>query len=135
MDLGKRLNRKNSSHQPMKLHSIPLEYGWDKEYEGIFYFMDRLGHPVQQLEWDQKLWWVHIETLITLLKGYQMTGSENLKWFDIVHRYTWEHFKDDKFGEWFGYLNRRRDPAAPERRKMERMLSCAPRPVSMLENS
>ena len=29
--------------------------------------MDRLGQPCQQLEWDQKLWWVHIETLIPIL--------------------------------------------------------------------
>jgi len=27
-----------------------LEYGWDKEYGGIFYFMDILGKPTQQLE-------------------------------------------------------------------------------------
>ncbi len=114
MDLGKRLNRKNLIASANEIALNTLEYGWDKEYEGIFYFMDRLGHPVQQLEWDQKLWWVHIETLITLLKGYQMTGSEkNLKWFDIVHRYTWDHFKDDKFGEWFGYLNRRGEILLP----------------------
>ena len=43
-----------------------INYGWDKEYGGIYYFMDRKGCPPQQLEWDQKLWWVHIETLISL---------------------------------------------------------------------
>jgi N-acylglucosamine 2-epimerase (GlcNAc 2-epimerase). len=35
-----------------------IDYGWDKEYGGIFYFMDRKGYPTQELEWDQKLWWV-----------------------------------------------------------------------------
>ena len=114
MDLGKRLNRTGLIASANEIALNTLEYGWDTEYEGIFYFMDRLGHPVQQLEWDQKLWWVHIETLITLLKGYQMTGSEkNLKWFHKVHRYTWEHFKDDEFGEWFGYLNRRGEILLP----------------------
>jgi len=34
-----------------------LDFGWDKEYEGILYFMDSKGAPPQQLEWDQKLWW------------------------------------------------------------------------------
>jgi hypothetical protein len=53
-----------------------LEYGWDNEFGGIYYFMDRKGFPPQQLEWDQKLWWVHIETLISLLKGYRLTGDE-----------------------------------------------------------
>ena len=70
--------------------------------------MDRLGYPPQQLEWDQKLWWVHIEALISLAKGYELTGSQEcLDWFKKVHDYSWKHFKDADFPEWFGYLNRR----------------------------
>lgn len=85
-----------------------LDYAWDKEFGGIFYFMDLHGHPPQQLEWDQKLWWVHVETLIALLKGYLHTGDARLaSWFEKVHDYTWEHFSDPEYGEWFGYLNRR----------------------------
>jgi N-acylglucosamine 2-epimerase len=84
-----------------------LEYAWDKEYQGIFYFMDVKGYPPQQLEWDQKLWWVHMETLIALLKGYQNTENPKLwNWFEKVHDYTWNHFPDPQYGEWFGYLNR-----------------------------
>ena len=45
-----------------------LDYGWDKQCGGIYYFMDRNGCPPQQLEWDQKLWWVHIESLISLFE-------------------------------------------------------------------
>ena len=42
----------------------------------------------------KKLWWVHIETLISLLKGYQFTGDRKcLEWFEKVHDYTWAHFK------------------------------------------
>ena len=70
--------------------------------------MDRLGHPTQQLEWYQKLWWVHIETLISLLKGYQLTENKKcLQWYEKVHEYTWSHFKDPIFPEWWGYLSRR----------------------------
>jgi N-acylglucosamine 2-epimerase len=84
-----------------------MEYGWDKKYGGIFYFMDRKGFPPQHLEWDQKLWWVHIEALIALLKGYQLTGSEEcIAWFEKLHEYTWNHFKDSEHPEWWGYLNR-----------------------------
>ncbi|MFV0592138.1 MAG: AGE family epimerase/isomerase [Draconibacterium sp.] len=107
MDLGVRLNRPELVTQANDIAIKMVEYGWDKEQDGIFYFMDRLGHPTQQLEWDQKLWWVHIETLITMLKGYQLTGSEkSLEWFKKVHDYTWSHFKDEEHPEWFGYLNR-----------------------------
>ena len=90
------------------------DWGWDKQYGGIFYFMDRLGNPPQQLEWDQKLWWVHIETLISLLKGYHLTGDQQcLDWFKKVHEYTWSHFKDTEYPEWYGYLNRRGEVLLP----------------------
>lgn len=111
MDLSKRLNRPELAEKAVKITLTMLEYGWDKEHGGIFYFMDRLGRPTQQLEWDQKLWWVHIEALISLLKGYQLTGSkECLAWFEKLHDYTWKHFKDEKYPEWYGYLNRQGEP-------------------------
>ncbi len=114
MDLGKRMNDKTLITKANNRMLDMLEYGWDKEYGGIFYFMDVKGNPPQQLEWDQKLWWVHVEALVALAKGYQLTGDERCaKWFDIVHKYTWKHFKDHEHGEWFGYLNRRGEVLLP----------------------
>ncbi len=107
MDLGERLKRPELIQQATDIALKMLKYGWDEKYGGIFYFMDRKGCPPQQLEWDQKLWWVHIETLITLIKSYQLTGSQEcIEWFERVHDYTWTHFKDTEHPEWFGYLNR-----------------------------
>ena len=107
MDLGKRLNRPDLIEKAKDTAIRMAEYGWDKEHGGIFYFMDLKGHPTQELEWDQKLWWVHIETLISMIKGYQLTKDPRcLEWFERVHNYTWEHFKDQEHPEWFGYLNR-----------------------------
>jgi len=107
MDLGVRLDRPELIHKAKNITLDTLEYGWDKEYGGVFYFMDVKGNPLQQLEWDQKLWWVHLETLVSLLKGYQLTGDQRcIEWFKKVHDYTWSHFKDNDHGEWFGYLNR-----------------------------
>lgn len=114
MDLGVRLNRKDLIEKAKNITLNTLEYGWDKKFGGIFYFMDIKGNPPQQLEWDQKLWWVHIETLISLLKGYRLTGDEKcLEWFHKVHDYTWSHFKDPEHGEWFGYLNRQGEVLLP----------------------
>ncbi|WP_010665284.1 AGE family epimerase/isomerase [Marinilabilia salmonicolor] len=108
MDLAERMNKKDIITKASQITLQTLEHGWDQEHGGIFYFMDAKNHPPQQLEWDQKLWWVHLETLISTLKNYRLTGSGgSLKWFEKVHDYTWEHFKDPKHPEWFGYLNRR----------------------------
>jgi N-acylglucosamine 2-epimerase len=107
MDLGVKLERPELIERARDVALEMLRFGWDEKYGGIFYFLDRKGYPPQQLEWDQKLWWVHIETLITLIKAYQLTGcEESLKWFNIIHDYTWKHFKDTEHDEWFGYLNR-----------------------------
>ena len=114
MDLGKRLNRPKLIEKAKDVTLTMLDYGWDKRYGGIYYFMDRNGCPPQQLEWDQKLWWVHIESLISLLKGYQLTGDRKcLEWFEKVHDYTWTHFKDPEYPEWYGYLNRRGEVLLP----------------------
>lgn len=114
MDLGKRLNRPELIEKAVQIALQEVKYGWDSRYGGIFYYMDRLGHPVQQLEWNQKLWWVHIETLISMLKGYQLTGSkECLEWFEKIHTYVWTHFADPEYPEWFGYLNRQGEILLP----------------------
>ena len=114
MDLGKRLNRPELINKAAEIALAEVKYGWDEKYGGIFYFMDRLGKPRHELEFDQKLWWVHIETLISMLKGYQLTGSkECLEWFERIHEYTWKHFADPEYPEWYGYLNRQGEVLLP----------------------
>jgi len=100
MDLEKRIGDETIIEKACNIMLDTLEYGWDKEYEGIFYFLDAKGYPPQQLEWDQKLWWVHVEALVALAKGYTLTGNDRCReWFEKVHNYTWKHFKDPEHGE------------------------------------
>lgn len=114
MDLGKRLGRPELIQKAVDICLQEVEYGWDKEFGGVFYFMDRLGKPRHELEFDQKLWWVHLETLISLIKGYQLTGDQRcLDWFQRVHDYTWSHFRDAEYPEWYGYLNRQGEVLLP----------------------
>jgi N-acylglucosamine 2-epimerase len=114
MDLAERLNDRSLMQKAVDTSLRTIEYGWDNEFGGITYFRDIHGHPPQQLDWDQKLWWVHIETLVCLLKGYARLRDERcLSWFGRVHEYTWARFPDPEYGEWFGYLNRRGEVLLP----------------------
>ena len=114
MNLGIRRNDKALVNKCVEISLSVIERGWDKEYGGIFYFLDSKGAPQQKLEWDQKLWWVHIESAIAMIKGYQLTGNkECLEWFKKLDEYMWSHFKDPLHPEWFGYLNRRGEMLLP----------------------
>lgn len=114
MDIAEKYNDSQLAEKAAEITIEILEKAWDKEFGGIFYFMDIKGKPLQQLEWDQKLWWVHIETLISLIKGYYHTQNPKfLKWFIRVNDYTWAHFPDKEYGEWWGYLNRRGEVLIP----------------------
>lgn len=114
MDIAERKGDTDTIRKCTDIALSILEYGWDKEHGGIFYFLDVKGNPPQQLEWDQKLWWVHIEAMIAVLKGYLHTGDERCReWFEKLHEYTWNHFVDEEYGEWYGYLNRKGEVLLP----------------------
>lgn len=107
MDIARRRQDTELINQAVDVILNTLQFAWDETYGGIYYFMDAEGHPPQQLEWDQKLWWVHLETLVALVMGYRLTGREECwDWFCKTHDYAWDHFADSEYGEWFGYLNR-----------------------------
>ena len=114
MNLGIRRNDEALVNKCVEISLSVIEKGWDKEYGGIFYFLDSKGAPQQKLEWDQKLWWVHIESAIAMIKGYQLTGNKKcLEWFEKLDEYMWSRFKDPLHPEWFGYLNRRGEMLLP----------------------
>jgi N-acylglucosamine 2-epimerase len=108
MDIADRKGDRATIDQAVQVVLNILSFSWDHDHGGIFYFLDADGHPPQQLEWDQKLWWVHVETLVALLMAYRLTGRQDCwDWYEKVHTYSWSHFSDREQGEWFGYLNRR----------------------------
>lgn len=84
-----------------------LERGWDPDFGGLLYFVDVEGRPPTQLEHDLKLWWPHCEALYATLLAWHMTGVARFaEWFERLHAWTFAHFPDPEFGEWFGYLHR-----------------------------
>lgn len=81
--------------------------GWDEEYGGLFYFRDLRGLPVQDYWHDMKFWWPHCEAIIATLLAKKLTGEERYaQWHQQVHDWSFMHFPDAQFGEWYGYLHR-----------------------------
>ena len=102
--------RNNDKHL-IDLGSRMLDYmwerGWDKQYGGILYFRDVFDKPVQEYWQDMKFWWPHNEVIIATLMAFLMTGNEKYsEWHKLVHDYSYTHFNDKEYGEWFGYLHR-----------------------------
>jgi N-acylglucosamine 2-epimerase len=52
--------------------------------------------------------------MVAMLKGYSVTNDNRLwEWFEKLHDYSWQRFRDPEYGEWFGYLNRRGEVLLP----------------------
>jgi len=102
---------RNKDPELIKLGSTMLDWmweiGWDKQYGGIFYFRDVKGLPVQEYWHDMKFWWPHNEAVIATLLAHQLTGDEKYAdWHEKVQQWSFSHFPDPEFGEWYGYLHR-----------------------------
>ena len=90
------------------------EWGWDKEYGGIINFRDCRNFPPQDYSQDMKFWWPQTEAIIATLYAYRASGDE--KYLDMhrqISNWTYAHFPDKEFGEWYGYLHRDGTVAQP----------------------
>jgi N-acylglucosamine 2-epimerase len=99
----------DSSRHDTVLESIlgALDFGWDRKYGGLYYFIDVEGRPCFQLEANMKLWWPHTEAIYALILAALMTGDQRFaNWLERVDAYAFEHFADAEYGEWFGYCDR-----------------------------
>ncbi len=107
MEEGMRRGDKAIIKKALLILDWSLELGWDKQYGGLLYFIDVDGNPPEQLEWDMKLWWPHTEALYALLLAYNLTEDGKYEqWYEKMHDWTFRHFPDKEFGEWYGYLHR-----------------------------
>ena len=90
------------------------EWGWDKEFGGIINFKDCMNLPPQDYAQDMKFWWPQTEAIIATLYAYEATGdSKYLDMHKQISDYTYAHFPDKEYGEWYGYLRRDGSVAQP----------------------
>lgn len=90
------------------------DWGWDEEYGGIINFRDCKNLPPQDYSQDMKFWWPQCETIICSLYAYLATGDEKYRQrHQLISDWTYSHFPDTEFGEWYGYLHRDGTVAQP----------------------
>ena len=90
------------------------DWGWDKQYGGIINFRDCKNLPPQDYSQDMKFWWPQCETIIASLYAYLGTGDEKYLYrHERISEWTYAHFPDAEYGEWYGYLHRNGTVAQP----------------------
>ena len=90
------------------------DWGWDKQYGGIINFRDCKNLPPQDYSQDMKFWWPQCETIIASLYAYLGTGDEKYLYrHERISEWTYAHFPDTEYGEWYGYLHRDGTVAQP----------------------
>lgn len=90
------------------------DWGWDKMYGGIINFRDCRNQPVQDYAQDMKFWWPQCEAIIASLYAYLATRDEKyLLMHKMASDWTYAHFPDREYSEWYGYLHRDGTVAQP----------------------
>ena len=90
------------------------DWGCDKQYGGIINFRDCKNLPPQDYSQDMKFWWPQCETIIASLYAYLGTGDEKYLYrHERISEWTYAHFPDAEYGEWYGYLHRDGTVAQP----------------------
>ncbi len=114
LDVAERKGDKELQKLALQILDWSWDWGWDKEFGGIINFRDCKGFPQQDYSQDMKFWWPQCETIIACLYAYKLTGDEKyLERHRIISEWTYAHFPDHEYGEWYGYLHRDGSVAQP----------------------
>jgi N-acylglucosamine 2-epimerase len=116
LDECRRLGRTKDIERAIEVADWTWQRGLDRDMGGIFSYLDLYGgepaqmayHKIINQRWDDKCWWVHSETLVTLAMAATLTKDP--KWmerFMLHHEYCQKAFYAPQYGQW--YLSLRRD--------------------------
>lgn len=98
----------------LEIYNWSWDWGWDKQYGGIINFRDCRNLPAQDYSQDMKFWWPQCESIIASLYAYLGTGDEEYIYrHQRISEWTYAHFPDKEYGEWYGYLHRDGTVAQP----------------------
>lgn len=114
MQAYERLNDNHFKELALKIFDWQFKWGWDEEFGGIINFKDCKGYSCQDYAQDMKFWWPQCETIIASLYAYKLTEDDKyLEIYKKANDWTFEHFVDPLYPEWYGYLHRDGTVAQP----------------------
>ncbi len=104
---------------------------WDREYGGMFYYLDKEGKtPHGEFwesektladgvlrDWQNKMWWPQLEAMYANLLGYLYYGDEEgFAEYEKYHQYAFHTFPhpDPEVGEWIQIRDRQGNPRMGE---------------------
>lgn len=92
----------------MELFDSAIDLGWDDEYGGLYYTVERSGTPIV----DEKYGWAHTEAIgaSALLSQYE---DSYLSWYDRLWAYARDHFVNPRYGNWYERLTREGEYEGP----------------------
>ncbi len=105
---------KEITQRALEILDWSWQWGWDEQYGGIINFRDCRNLPPQDYSQDMKFWWPQTEAIIATLYAYEATGDEKyIEMHRQISEWTYAHFPDAEYGEWYGYLHRDGTVAQP----------------------
>jgi N-acylglucosamine 2-epimerase len=141
MDESRRLGDSSIIPRAVEVADWTWNRGHDDEYGGLFAYVDLYGGAPAQMAyhkhtdqlWDDKSWWVHCESLVTLAIAALETGDP--KWaqrFEEQHEYCQKHFYAPQYSEWYPSLWRDGRPKIQDHGQAWKCAYHLPRALLML---
>ncbi len=95
---------KNNREWVLQRTKDMIEYGWDHEYGGVFYFRDILDKPLVKNECMLKAWWPQNEAATAMLQAFAISKDRFFwNYFKKIDAFAWANLRDPEYPEWFAY--------------------------------
>ena len=115
MEEGIRRGDRGIVERAAKIADWAYRQGHDEEFGGIISYLDfgraeptpTEWYKEHDVVWDDKVWWVHTESLYALLLcAVTLDSREFFDRFVDLHDWCVQHFSDPEYGEWYFELQR-----------------------------
>lgn len=112
---GRRRNDQSIIDRAIQIFNWAYRWGYDKQHGGIFSYRDIKNQTPKQFDWnketnmswDDKNFWVNAETIaVTAAVFAETKDSNNFAKFLDISDWTYKHFFDQTYGEWYTELYR-----------------------------